>query len=140
MLIIFLYLTWFIQLLLINNIYLYEFNQVRVNTVLGSNAPPLAVKLSQAFSSSSKNALMIENQVLFHLKKNKKFLCSLLWNLLEMLFWIPQFFLSSMSLTVKCSLAFAHYRNSSLTQKKQFISWMLYRRTLILEITCLFLR
>nr|CAN64864.1 hypothetical protein VITISV_007970 [Vitis vinifera] len=43
---------------------LYECNQVRVNTVLGSNAPPLTVKLLQAFSSSSKNAFIIENQEL----------------------------------------------------------------------------
>lgn len=38
--------------------------KVRVNTVLGSNAPPLTVKLLQAFSSSSKNAFIIENQEL----------------------------------------------------------------------------
>ncbi|KAJ9696950.1 hypothetical protein PVL29_008941 [Vitis rotundifolia] len=38
--------------------------KVRVNTVLGSSAPPLTVKLLQAFSSSSKNAFIIENQEL----------------------------------------------------------------------------
>ncbi|GMP93305.1 hypothetical protein CsSME_00043201 [Camellia sinensis var. sinensis] len=38
--------------------------KVRVNTVLGSTAPPLSVKLSQAFSSGSKDASIIESQEL----------------------------------------------------------------------------
>ncbi|XP_022728086.1 dolichyl-diphosphooligosaccharide--protein glycosyltransferase subunit 2-like [Durio zibethinus] len=38
--------------------------QVRVNTVLGSNAPPLTVKLVGAFSSDSKDASLIESQEL----------------------------------------------------------------------------
>ncbi|XP_022771284.1 dolichyl-diphosphooligosaccharide--protein glycosyltransferase subunit 2-like [Durio zibethinus] len=38
--------------------------QVRVNTVLGSNAPPLTVKLVEAFSSSSKDASPVESQEL----------------------------------------------------------------------------
>ncbi|THG17577.1 hypothetical protein TEA_004965 [Camellia sinensis var. sinensis] len=37
---------------------------VRVNTVLGSTAPPLSVKLTQAFSSGSKDASIIESQEL----------------------------------------------------------------------------
>ena len=48
---------------------LYECNQVKVNTALGSDAPPLTVKLLQASSSSSKNAFVIENQVLCWLKR-----------------------------------------------------------------------
>ncbi|XP_059626037.1 dolichyl-diphosphooligosaccharide--protein glycosyltransferase subunit 2 isoform X2 [Cornus florida] len=36
--------------------------KVRVNTVLGSNAPPLSVKLTQVSSSSSKDVSIIESQ------------------------------------------------------------------------------
>ncbi|KAK6259944.1 hypothetical protein SCA6_014418 [Theobroma cacao] len=38
--------------------------KVRVNTVLGSNAPPLTVKLVGAFSSGSKDASLVESQEL----------------------------------------------------------------------------
>ncbi|XVE72919.1 hypothetical protein DITRI_Ditri11bG0076500 [Diplodiscus trichospermus] len=38
--------------------------QVRVNTVLGSNAPPLTVKLVGAFASGSKDASLVESQEL----------------------------------------------------------------------------
>ncbi|OVA02379.1 Ribophorin II [Macleaya cordata] len=38
--------------------------KVKVNTVLGSDAPPLTVKLVQAFRSSSKEAPLVENQEL----------------------------------------------------------------------------
>ncbi|XP_039032608.1 dolichyl-diphosphooligosaccharide--protein glycosyltransferase subunit 2-like [Hibiscus syriacus] len=38
--------------------------QVKVNTVLGSNAPPLTVKLVGAFTSGSKEASLVENQEL----------------------------------------------------------------------------
>ncbi|KAF7153377.1 hypothetical protein RHSIM_Rhsim01G0262400 [Rhododendron simsii] len=38
--------------------------KVRVSTVLGSTAPPLSVKLTQAFSSDSKDASIIESQEL----------------------------------------------------------------------------
>ncbi|XWS31409.1 hypothetical protein CRYUN_Cryun23aG0073100 [Craigia yunnanensis] len=38
--------------------------QVRVNTVLGSNAPPLTVKLVGAFSSGSRDASLVESQEL----------------------------------------------------------------------------
>ncbi|XVF72021.1 hypothetical protein PTKIN_Ptkin12aG0087900 [Pterospermum kingtungense] len=38
--------------------------QVRVSTVLGSNAPPLTVKLVGAFSSGLKDASLVENQEL----------------------------------------------------------------------------
>ncbi|KAI8023843.1 hypothetical protein LOK49_LG03G03590 [Camellia lanceoleosa] len=38
--------------------------EVRVNTILGFVAPSLSVKLKQAFSSSSKDASIIESQVL----------------------------------------------------------------------------
>lgn len=68
---------------------LYECNQVRVNTVLGSNAPPLTVKLLQAFSSSSKNAFIIENQVLCWLKKASIWFIVILiyyWPVLDMMF------------------------------------------------------
>ncbi|KAE8675119.1 Ribophorin II (RPN2) family protein isoform 4 [Hibiscus syriacus] len=37
--------------------------QVKVNTVLGSNAPPLTVKLVGAFTSGSKEASLVENQI-----------------------------------------------------------------------------
>ncbi|KAI7984706.1 Dolichyl-diphosphooligosaccharide--protein glycosyltransferase subunit 2 [Camellia lanceoleosa] len=36
--------------------------EVRVNTILGSAAPSLSVKLKQAFSSGSKDASIIESQ------------------------------------------------------------------------------
>ncbi|KAK9035365.1 hypothetical protein V6N11_077407 [Hibiscus sabdariffa] len=38
--------------------------QVKVNTVLGSNAPPLTVKLEGAFTSGSKDASLVESQEL----------------------------------------------------------------------------
>ncbi|KAK8702031.1 hypothetical protein V6N13_020401 [Hibiscus sabdariffa] len=38
--------------------------QVKVNTVLGSNAPPLTVKLVGAFTSGSKDASLVESQEL----------------------------------------------------------------------------
>ncbi|XP_039005684.1 dolichyl-diphosphooligosaccharide--protein glycosyltransferase subunit 2-like isoform X2 [Hibiscus syriacus] len=38
--------------------------QVKVNTVLGSNAPPLTVKLLGAFTSGSKDASLVESQEL----------------------------------------------------------------------------
>lgn len=38
--------------------------QVKVNTVLGSHAPPLTVTLVRAFSSSARDNSIIENQVL----------------------------------------------------------------------------
>ncbi|KAL2892582.1 Dolichyl-diphosphooligosaccharide--protein glycosyltransferase subunit 2 [Bienertia sinuspersici] len=40
--------------------------KVKVNTVLGSNAPPLTVKILQAANHNSKNAPIIENQDLRH--------------------------------------------------------------------------
>lgn len=38
----------------------YPTSQVRVNTVLGSAAPPLSVKLMQIFTSGSKDASIIQ--------------------------------------------------------------------------------
>ena len=38
-------------------------NQVRVNTVLGSAAPPLTVKLVRAFRSDAKDSAIIESKV-----------------------------------------------------------------------------
>ena len=40
----------------------FQMNQVRVNTVLGSAAPPLTVKLVQAFRSNAKDSA-IESKV-----------------------------------------------------------------------------
>lgn len=40
-----------------------KFDQVKVDTVLGSSAPPLTVKLMQAFISGSKDSSVIETQV-----------------------------------------------------------------------------
>lgn len=44
------------------NIY-YKINQVRVNTALGSDAPPLTVKLVRAFSTGAKDSAIIESKV-----------------------------------------------------------------------------
>lgn len=41
----------------------FKINQVRVNTVLGSAAPPLTVKLVRAFSTGAKDSAIIENKV-----------------------------------------------------------------------------
>lgn len=44
----------------------YKFKQVKVSTVLGSNGPPLTVKLVRASSSGSKDSSVIESQVSFY--------------------------------------------------------------------------
>lgn len=41
----------------------YKIDQVRVNTVLGSAGPPLAVKLVRAFSTGAKDLAIMESEV-----------------------------------------------------------------------------
>lgn len=56
---------WFIGLYINLNyvMCLIKLDQVKVNTVLGSSAPPLTVKLVQAFISGSKDSSVIKSLV-----------------------------------------------------------------------------
>lgn len=56
----FLVLTYTLEIM--TNFY-FKTNQVRVNTVLGSAAPPLKVRLVRAFRTDAKDTAIIESEV-----------------------------------------------------------------------------
>lgn len=114
----------------------FKINQVRVNTVLGSAAPPLTVKLVRAFHTDAKGSAIIADKVSDMSMIIFRSGCS-------KVNWIMGFFIISGVCYYQFFEYTAHivyYRSSSTIKVVDFMSWVFSQIMSMWELMCLFLR